>query len=114
MSEPVTDKRGVDGLAAFEDDLLDPRLDPGPQSGVEPVTIVPYKDGPYLVRGPFSLRDPDGEPIPVSRRTIALCRCGKSRTRPFCDGTHKLIGFRAPGSGETWPPDPEQDPDDGR
>lgn len=68
-------------------------------------TITAYRDGPYLVRGPFSLRDQDGEPIPVMRRTVALCRCGKSRTRPYCDGTHKLIDFRAPGALETWPPE---------
>ncbi|HEY2478862.1 MAG TPA: CDGSH iron-sulfur domain-containing protein [Solirubrobacterales bacterium] len=68
-------------------------------------TITAYRDGPYLVRGSFSLRDQDGEPIPVSRRTVALCRCGKSRTRPYCDGTHKLIDFRAPGVLETWPPE---------
>jgi CDGSH-type Zn-finger protein len=72
---------------------------------VAETTITPYRDGPYLVRGPFALQDPDGEPIPVTRRTIALCRCGKSRTRPYCDGTHKLIGFRAPGVLETWPPE---------
>jgi CDGSH-type Zn-finger protein len=68
--------------------------------------ITPYRDGPYLVRGAFSLQDPDGDPIPVHRRTIALCRCGKSRTRPFCDGTHKVIDFRAPGAPESWPPEP--------
>jgi CDGSH-type Zn-finger protein len=79
----------------------------GKQAGVE-ATITPYRDGPYLVRGPFSLRDPDGEQIPVTRRTVALCRCGKSRTRPYCDGTHKLIDFRAPGVLETWPPEGSQ------
>jgi CDGSH-type Zn-finger protein len=68
------------------------------------VVITPYRDGPYLVRGPFALRDAEGAPIPVARRTIALCRCGKSRTRPYCDGTHKLIDFRAPGVLEAWPP----------
>lgn len=65
-----------------------------------PVTITPYRDGPYLVRGPFRLLDQDGNEIDPARRTIALCRCGKSRTRPFCDGTHRLTGFRAPGSDE--------------
>jgi CDGSH-type Zn-finger protein len=60
------------------------------------VSVTPYRDGPYLLRGPFSLRDQDGNEIANSRRVVALCRCGKSRTRPFCDGTHKLIGFRVP------------------
>lgn len=61
------------------------------------VRITPYRDGPLLVRGPVELVDTDGEPVEQRRETIALCRCGKSRLRPYCDGTHKLIGFRAPG-----------------
>ena len=60
------------------------------------VTITPYRDGPLLVRGPVKLKDMHGEEILLERETIALCRCGKSRARPFCDGTHKLIRFRAP------------------
>jgi CDGSH-type Zn-finger protein len=67
------------------------------------VTITPYRDGPYLVRGPFVVRDQDGNELPTERRTIALCRCGKSSMRPFCDGTHKLVGFRAPSELERWP-----------
>jgi CDGSH-type Zn-finger protein len=58
-------------------------------------TITPYRDGPYLIRGDFELLDGEGRPLPLGRRTIALCRCGRSQTRPFCDGTHKLTGFRA-------------------
>ena len=58
-------------------------------------TIIPYEDGPYLLRGDFTLRTPDGEVIEAGRSTVALCRCGKSAIKPFCDGTHKAIGFRA-------------------
>lgn len=65
--------------------------------------ITPYRNGPYVVRGDFVITDQDGEPISVRRRTIALCRCGKSRTRPFCDGTHKLIRFEADGYVEGEP-----------
>jgi CDGSH-type Zn-finger protein len=67
----------------------------------EDVVIVPYRDGPYLVRGPLVLRDQDGRQIDLSRRTVALCRCGKSRMRPFCDGTHRLVEFRAPSHAES-------------
>lgn len=67
----------------------------------EAVRITPYRDGPLLVRGPFTLVDPEGRTIICRRRTVALCRCGKSRTRPFCDGTHKLIGFDAPAASHT-------------
>jgi CDGSH-type Zn-finger protein len=62
--------------------------------------ITPYRDGPLLVRGPFTLRDQDGNDIAVDREIVALCRCGKSRIRPFCDGTHKLVRFRAPSGAE--------------
>jgi len=68
-----------------------------------PATITPYPDGPYLVRGDFTVLDQDGNEVPLERRTIALCRCGKSRIRPLCDGTHKLIGFKAPSARESWP-----------
>jgi CDGSH-type Zn-finger protein len=64
------------------------------------VLITPYRDGPLLVRGPFVLTDQEGNGIRVDRQTIALCRCGKSRVRPFCDGTHKTIAFRAPSAAE--------------
>jgi CDGSH-type Zn-finger protein len=58
--------------------------------------ITAYRDGPFLVRGPFTLTDQDGNDIEIGRETVALCRCGKSRIRPFCDGTHKLVRFKAP------------------
>jgi len=61
----------------------------------EHVTVTPYRDGPYLVRGPFQLVDQDGHEITLPARTIALCRCGRSQTRPSCDGTHKTVGFSA-------------------
>jgi CDGSH-type Zn-finger protein len=64
------------------------------------MTVTPYRDGPYLLRGAFTLCDQDGVEIATTRRVVALCRCGKSRTRPFCDGTHKLIDFRAPSGPE--------------
>ncbi len=59
------------------------------------VTITPRADGPYIVRGPFTLLDDDGSPIDAGRKTIALCRCGRSKIKPFCDGTHKTMRFKA-------------------
>lgn len=64
------------------------------------VLITPYRDGPLLVRGPFDLVDAGGSAIDSQRSIVALCRCGKSRMRPFCDGTHKLTGFTAPAGAE--------------
>ena len=64
--------------------------------------ITPYRDGPLLVRGTFKLADQDGNEIELGggEQTTALCRCGKSRLRPFCDGTHNVIRFRAPSGAE--------------
>ena len=66
--------------------------DPAPTSGGG-ATITPYRDGPLIVRGDFRLVDQDGVEIDPGRDTIALCRCGKSGIKPFCDGTHKRAGF---------------------
>ena len=63
---------------------------------MDEVLITPYRDGPLLVRGPVRIQDQDGGEIVIEREVVALCRCGKSRTRPLCDGTHKPTHFRAP------------------
>ena len=62
--------------------------------------ITPYRDGPLIVRGPFRLVDQDGQEIETQRSTIALCRCGRSKIKPFCDGTHKQGRFTAPSAAE--------------
>ncbi|MGH2755183.1 MAG: CDGSH iron-sulfur domain-containing protein [Actinomycetota bacterium] len=62
---------------------------------MEQARITPYENGPLLVRGPFELTDQDGNTIEVTRRTVALCRCGRSQAKPFCDGTHKSTRFKA-------------------
>jgi CDGSH-type Zn-finger protein len=67
-------------------------------------TITPYRDGPYLIRGRFELVDQHGNRIEHGRRTIALCRCGKSQIRPLCDGTHRAINFHAPSGPELGSP----------
>src|SRR5437762_6787207 len=58
------------------------------------VTIETIKNGPYIVTGEVELIDADGNKFPVEKR-MALCRCGASTEKPFCDGTHSKIGFRA-------------------
>ena len=66
----------------------------------EPPVITACTDGPLLVRGEVQLVSASGEPIEQTRATVALCRCGISTIKPFCDGTHKLVGFK------TDPPPP--------
>lgn len=62
------------------------------------VTVTPYRNGPYLIRGSFRLVDQDGHEIAAHSRPVALCRCGRSQLLPFCDGTHRAAGFAAPSS----------------
>ncbi len=60
----------------------------------EQATITPSDDGPIIVRGPLRLVDADGNEWDVSgREVVALCRCGRSENKPFCDGTHSKVGF---------------------
>ncbi len=60
-----------------------------------PETIIQAsKNGPFLVKGSFALTDAEGKAIPTKGEPVALCRCGQSATKPFCDGTHKRIGFQ--------------------
>ena len=58
-------------------------------------TITVRNNGPYLVSGQIRIVDANGNEIPVDRETVALCRCGGSTKKPFCDGTHSRIGFQA-------------------
>ena len=58
------------------------------------VTLTPTDNGPYLVEGSITLLDAEGNQYQVSD-TIALCRCGHSNTKPFCDGTHEKTNFAA-------------------
>jgi CDGSH-type Zn-finger protein len=50
-------------------------------------------DGPYLVKDPVVV-DAEGNEFRSEHETIALCRCGRATTKPFCDGTHSKIGFQ--------------------
>ena len=63
----------------------------------DPVEIKVRLNGPYKVTGPVRLIDADGNEfeLPGDGRPLALCRCGGSTTKPFCDGTHSKIGFDA-------------------
>lgn len=57
-------------------------------------TITVRRNGPYLVEGDdVTLANAAGEEIAVERRPFALCRCGASENKPFCDGAHNRVGF---------------------
>ena len=63
-----------------------------PEAPDEPTTIDVRPNGPLVVRGRITLQGPGGEPRQACR--VALCRCGASENKPFCDNSHRAIGFR--------------------
>ena len=91
MPPPLPDDDSTDMRRSDEDLPAGPDTERG-----NGATITPYRDGPLIVRGDFRLVDQDGADIDPGRTTIALCRCGKSAIKPFCDGSHKRAGFSAP------------------
>ena len=63
---------------------------------VSDVTIDVRENGPYKVTGPITIRDFEGREFVLPEGSaVALCRCSHSENKPFCDGTHKRIGFVA-------------------
>ena len=58
----------------------------------ESAAINPAKDGPLIVKNLSTFKGPDGDDV-ATKPVMALCRCGASKTRPFCDGTHAKVGF---------------------
>jgi len=58
------------------------------------VTITATENGPLQVEGNFKITDQDGTLLYTGSKTW-LCRCGNSKSKPFCDGTHNKIGFKA-------------------
>ncbi len=61
------------------------------------VTIKVRDNGPLLITGPVTIIDADGNVFPVNpaKPNVALCRCGQTKNRPFCDGTHNSCGWAA-------------------
>jgi CDGSH-type Zn-finger protein len=58
------------------------------------VTITVRRNGPYKVEGPVRVVDPDGKEFLLPEGSaIVLCRCGQSANKPFCDTTHRRVGF---------------------
>ncbi len=60
--------------------------------------IKALDNGPYLVKSQATFTDAEGNTHPVEGKMVALCRCGQSENKPFCDGTHKKVAFEAAGA----------------
>ena len=93
------DKAGAESIAATIANcptgaLRYERLDGGPPEAVPAERALTLeKDGPIYARGPVPLVDADGNRWEDAGHRYALCRCGGSGNKPFCDNTHKTMGF---------------------
>ena len=89
--------------------------DGGVADGTAPAaSIIAYPNGPLLVRGDFEIITPEGAAVPRDRQTVALCRCGGSAIKPFCDGRHKLLNFDTESSAKEPTPRTRGQEQDGR
>jgi CDGSH-type Zn-finger protein len=70
-----------------------PFAKPAPREGdfAAPLTLMPWLNGPLHCSGPLTMRDAGGRSA-FSDQTV-LCRCGGSQNKPYCDGSHRKIGF---------------------
>ncbi len=60
------------------------------------LTITARRNGPYKIVGPVRIVDSDGVEFEIPEGSgVVLCRCGHSRTKPFCDTSHRRVGFVA-------------------
>jgi CDGSH-type Zn-finger protein len=70
-----------------------------------PAKITVNSNGSIRVEGEFEILDPTGKPFGLAGRSvISLCRCGQSANKPFCDGSHKRVGFSDPVEARDLPP----------
>lgn len=84
-------KANFEAPAAFDKSSLS---EDNPDSTDSKLVLKALKNGPLLVQGHFQMYSESTQPVSCSKN-IALCRCGASENKPFCDGTHKEIGFRS-------------------
>jgi ferredoxin len=61
-----------------------------------PPKVIVAQDGPYYIEGGVEVVGAEPRAKEVSLEHCALCRCGSSKNKPFCDGTHKEVGFKDP------------------
>jgi len=96
-SKPYCDRSHADAHFAASGEAAT-RVCPPLDERAGPLTIDPSTDGPLLVRGNLEVVTGTGRMIlraPATAKPIAFCRCGQSHDKPFCDGSHKAVGFRS-------------------
>ncbi len=90
-NKPFCDNSHIE--AGFQDFGAVGATGPGVEATGGPLTISPRPNGPLLVTGNLTLRAASGRAAWQGTR-VALCRCGQSKNKPFCDGSHIAAGFK--------------------
>ena len=92
-NRPFCDNSHRDVGFADRGEVFEGGLKPGDAGSADPrLRITPIADGPLLLAGPVTIRSTDGR-VALQGGKASLCRCGRSRNKPFCDGSHKGAGF---------------------
>lgn len=73
---------------------------PAEAAALAPAVLTVFADGPYVLKGDIEIRDGEGHLVKTVTK-VALCRCGSSQSKPFCDGSHKRVGFSDPGPSQS-------------
>lgn len=93
-NKPYCDGSHVDAGFEAPADLAEGRLKPASDDTTGPLVVRLRPDGPLVLDGPFRVRA-EGSDDSINAIGCALCRCGASSRKPWCDGTHNSIGFKA-------------------
>lgn len=72
----------------------------------DPLLVRCRENGPLVIQGPIKVVDHLGNEFPLTagKESYALCRCGHSKIKPFCDGSHRTCGFQGADLAPTQPP----------
>jgi CDGSH-type Zn-finger protein len=92
QNKPYCD--GSHARTGFQDSAFSVAAASAPGDSDALLSVRTRRDGPLKLEGPCEVRAPDGALLMRGEET-ALCRCGRSGKRPFCDGTHRSVGFSA-------------------
>jgi uncharacterized Fe-S cluster protein YjdI/CDGSH-type Zn-finger protein len=87
----------TDALTFYYNDDVAQKENKKEEKTVTEISII--KNGPFIIKGEFRIKDIDGNEI-ASASTASLCRCGHTKCRPFCDGSHVDAGFKMDEGGD--------------
>ena len=92
-NKPLCDGSHDEGFEDAGHIAVDPLSSPDEADETGPLRVRATEDGPFVVEGPVTIEGADADA--VSGHRGALCRCGASDSKPFCDGSHSEVGFEA-------------------